>query len=239
MSRTIFLIFFVVGAALAEVPSYIHVCGRKNPDLEKCIIESLTTFRDKLKVGIPEYDVPSAEPMKLGHIQLLDSPSLKATADNVDIHGITNFKANSVSVDFDKMVVQFEVFFEKLMFEANYDIVVRILIPVNGRGFIRIDGRDMTAKVTLNYILAERKGKQYMYFPSVATKLKITDFASTLDNANSTVMTAVSQALGGSHEEILQTFTPALERVVSEKILLYGNAIVRHFPFDELFPDRA
>jgi len=51
--------------------SYIKLCKRKDPEINKCVVNSIENLRNKLKTGIPELNVPPIEPLMLKHIQLL------------------------------------------------------------------------------------------------------------------------------------------------------------------------
>lgn len=66
------------------------MCKRKDPEINKCIINSIETLRDKLKHGIPELDVPAIEPLRLPNLQLLRGP----TGARLDVN-LTNVKVNT------------------------------------------------------------------------------------------------------------------------------------------------
>jgi len=51
--------------------SYIKICKRKNPEINKCVVNSIENLRSKLKTGIPELNVPPIEPLMLKHVELL------------------------------------------------------------------------------------------------------------------------------------------------------------------------
>lgn len=54
--------------------SYIKVCNRNDPEINKCVLNSIEQLRGKLKSGIPELEVPAMEPLMLKHIRLLRGP---------------------------------------------------------------------------------------------------------------------------------------------------------------------
>jgi len=51
--------------------SYIKVCKRKDPELNKCVVNTIENLRNKLKTGIPELNTPPVEPLVLKHMRLL------------------------------------------------------------------------------------------------------------------------------------------------------------------------
>jgi len=48
----------------------------------------------------------------------------------------------------------------------------------------------------------------------------------------------VKNFIGNNQEEVISVFKPAIEEVVVKRILSLSNDIVKHFTFEELFPDR-
>lgn len=58
-----------------SIASYIKVCNRKDPEINKCVLNSIEQLRDKLTTGIPELSVPPIEPLILNHIRLLRGPN--------------------------------------------------------------------------------------------------------------------------------------------------------------------
>lgn len=49
---------------------------------------------------------------------------------------------------------------------------------------------------------------------------------------------AINQVVEQNKMEILDTLAPNVEKAMSKKSLEIGNSLIKHFTFDELFPDR-
>ena len=54
--------------------SFIKICNRKDPEINNCVLNSIEQLRSKLKIGIPELEVPAIEPFTLKHVRLLRGP---------------------------------------------------------------------------------------------------------------------------------------------------------------------
>lgn len=52
----------------------MKVCNRNDPEINKCVLNSIEQLRNKLKSGIPELEVPAIEPLILKHVRLLRGP---------------------------------------------------------------------------------------------------------------------------------------------------------------------
>lgn len=60
-----------------------------------------------------------------------------------------------------------------------------------------------------------------------------------LDNAAlNRLNQVVSNFIGNNQEEVIKAFKPAIEKVVVKRILSLSNNIVKHFTFEELFPEQ-
>ncbi|XP_078043378.1 uncharacterized protein LOC144473402 [Augochlora pura] len=236
------LLFFAAVAALAsaELPPYIHVCGIRNPNLDQCIIDSVTDMADVLREGDPELGIPSSNPFVIDRVQLADFPNFKAYGTNIKIYGFPTYHIKSMHLDTEKRQLDVVLTFDEIRMEAEYNVSARILIPIEGSGPIHLVTKNVGATVRMNYDIVEHKGKRYMYFTSMTTKLDIKDFEAKFESRNfdKTLQQAVSQALGGSHKEILDSSRPSIENIISKKCLETANNLCKNYTFDELFPDR-
>ncbi|XP_034186420.1 putative beta-carotene-binding protein [Osmia lignaria lignaria] len=239
-SNQLLFLMTVIGMAVAEVPSYIHVCGRKDPKLDECVINSVKSLRDKLRDGIPELDIPPVEPLKMSKVELIDTPSFKATATDIILRGLLTYHVNFLHVDLKKQQIDIDVYFEENKLDAHFNITAQILVPIVGKGPISLVAKNVAAKANLNFKLVDHAGKKYVFFPSMTTNLDVKnyDLKFEAENFDNSLHDAISQALGNSRQEILDAVKPNLEKVISETVLSMANKIGKHFTYDELLPDR-
>lgn len=79
-----------------------------------------------------------------------------------------------------------------------------------------------------------------MYLSKVTINLILTEHKIEFKNNNSDqLQEIIKNFIGNNQEEILATVKPALERAVSGTIISISNNIVKHFTYDQLFPDRT
>lgn len=74
---------------------YIHICKRNDPQVSKCIRESIEVLRPRLVKGIPEINVPGMEPLHISDIVIAngDGPShFRAILKHVKVYGASDFK---------------------------------------------------------------------------------------------------------------------------------------------------
>lgn len=239
-SNQILLFTTVLSLAVAKVPSYIHVCGAKNPKLDDCVINSVISLRDKLRVGIPELDIPPVEPLKIERIQLTDMPDFKTYGTNMELRGLLTYHIKFLHVDLKKQRIDIDVKFDETKLNAMYNVTAKILVPITGSGPISLTTNNVDAKVKITYKLVERRGEKYVYFDSMKIHLNIKDYDLTFDSDtfDKTLKDAIVQVLGSSHQEVLDATRPNVEKAISETVLNMANKICKHFTFDELLPNR-
>ena len=94
-------------------------------------------------------------------------------------------------------------------------------------------------KGQIEFQIVERRGLRKVYFSSLKLKVFIRDYRALYRPGDERPLTAaINNLLVQSKKEIIESITPSLEREVSKIVLEIANRIVRHFTYDELFPDK-
>ncbi|XP_057337492.1 uncharacterized protein LOC130675686 [Microplitis mediator] len=240
-------IFFLTISALflvtlCQVPSYIKICGRKDPQLNQCIKSSVESLRHKLRTGIPEFAVPPLEYLNIEEgLPLANSNEIKASAKQVKLYGLPDFQINSIKMNIETKTIDLDIYFKNVQLEGDYDVTAKIIVPVTGKGPIKIDAESVSAKVTIIYRLVNTKKGQRMHFTSMTCKLKIGSYHSKFvarEGPDATFSEAINSVINNSQQEILEGIIPSLERSISKKVLELSNKITKNFTYEELFPDR-
>ncbi|KAL7294604.1 hypothetical protein TKK_0011910 [Trichogramma kaykai] len=225
--------------SVAVVPPYIRICGRRNPNLDQCVLESVAQMMPKLQQGIPELDVPSLEPLDVEEIALANLDDFRAVATNVKLRGLSTFEIRYLKVDLKKQRIDIELVFPKVYMNSDYDVKAKILVPIHEKGPIDTVTDNVHAKAQLKFQTVERRGRKLLYFPTMTTKVVIKDYTANFQpGITNPISLAINAVLENSRPEIIESMTPSLEKAISEKVLDVANRICKHFTFDELFPDR-
>ncbi|XP_046833582.1 uncharacterized protein LOC124430690 [Vespa crabro] len=236
-----FVLLLLANLAMTEIPSYINICGRRNPKLDECVINSIELIRDKLITGIPELDVPKISPLTLKKLIFADEPNFQIKAENVQIYGIDTFQIINLKTDLKKQQIDTTVIFKQIKIETAYDINTKILVPFVGDGNIKADTNNVTAKVLLRYKLIEKDGKKYIYYFSMTTKLDIKDIIMNIEpgnNTDNTLREIISNIFNSNKKDMVAIILPSIEKSISDNVLKISNNIVKHFYYDEILPDR-
>ncbi|KAK4880291.1 hypothetical protein RN001_008437 [Aquatica leii] len=122
-------IFLVTPTLLQNIPSYVPLCKRNDPDLSQCIINSVNVIRPYLLKGIPEMDIPQGEPLHFFNFSTtVDAVNTKLSADLWDqqAHKLMNFDLKSVNFDLDQLKGSIDIFFPKFDLEGQYKFVGKL-----------------------------------------------------------------------------------------------------------------
>ncbi|KAL0101155.1 hypothetical protein PUN28_018779 [Cardiocondyla obscurior] len=121
-----------------KTSDYIQVCGRRNPKIEQCILNSVENLRSKICDGIPELDVPSINPMTFKDINFIDTPSMKVYLKRVNTSGLCNFNVTYLRGDPIKLHYDIELKMNHVIFDIDYDFNIRLLVPIEHKGLLNL-----------------------------------------------------------------------------------------------------
>uniref|UniRef100_A0A182RG70 Uncharacterized protein n=1 Tax=Anopheles funestus TaxID=62324 RepID=A0A182RG70_ANOFN len=78
-----------IAGTFAAVPSSIKVCSRNDPDLNRCITESVNDLRPRLATGkiSDEFRIPPLEPLALSTVNMDRGQSLRPPSVNCSCPG--------------------------------------------------------------------------------------------------------------------------------------------------------
>ncbi|KAK0082831.1 hypothetical protein PV325_009776 [Microctonus aethiopoides] len=240
LSSCIFAI--VIAITFAEVPSFIKVCGRRDPNLDTCVLNSVNALRDKLRTGIPEIQVPPLEPLALDRgLPLSNAKDLMAYARNVKLYNIHTFKVKNLHVDLEKKRLDIHISLDSIRMTGDYNITTKIVVPVTRMGHIDIQTKAIDARAVLHFKFINTKKGPRIFFSEMTCKLSIDGYTSKYHGTqepDDTFGDVINSVINDQQKEILESITPQLEKVISTRVLEIANQIGTHFTYDELLPDR-
>lgn len=78
------------------VAEFLHVCQFHEPQYETCVSKSISDLKPYLKVGVPEYNIPSLEPLNLKKLSVSPTSSLKLQGTDIQVYGASNFDVTKI-----------------------------------------------------------------------------------------------------------------------------------------------
>lgn len=238
------LTYTLFSVAFAAIPSYIKVCSRKDPEINKCVFNSIEQLRDKLITGIPELSVPPIEPLILKHIRLLRGPigaRLDVNLTNIQVFGPSTFKIRDFKIDPNNVVLTFKVGFQKLDFQGKYQINTQILLlKLVGEGNVTGNFLGYESDCFLKSHKVIRNNQTHIIFEKMKFNIKINKAHINLDNlfnGDPVLGPASNEVLNANSDLLVDEIKPVLEDALSDLFTNISNKITEAFTYDELFPD--
>lgn len=71
---------------------FLHICQTNDPQYEECISDSIEHLRPYLKTGVPEYNIPSMEPLLLKKLTFTPTNSIRVQAADIEAFGASDFE---------------------------------------------------------------------------------------------------------------------------------------------------
>ncbi|XP_058447268.1 putative beta-carotene-binding protein [Malaya genurostris] len=151
-----------------QLPSYMRICNRDDPELGQCIKESLQRLLPELHSGIPSIDFPAIDPYsqessyyEYKNRQMLGSLHIK----NSKTFGMSLAQVQDVRVnaDDDSLRMEVDISFPKLVTEGKFKGEGSFnTIKVVSKGFFNITTTNVTTTWKFSGRTYERNGEQYM-----------------------------------------------------------------------------
>ncbi|XP_011687610.1 PREDICTED: protein takeout-like [Wasmannia auropunctata] len=248
-SAHIFAFLFITTAFVAvrtrDIPPFLKICHRSDPNLNECIKRSIDLLRPYLKTGISALQIPSCEPLRVPRIEISQSAgpiSIRSTYTDIEVQGGTSFILKSIKTDIDNDRVRLKLYLPRLEMNARYNMEGKILmLPISGNGLARGNFTDID-------VIAIVQGERYQSKKTGETHYRVIDFYADIDvghanihldnlfNGDSTLSNAMNLFLNNNWKIVAAEVKPALENAVSEIFKTFSNKIYSKFPFDTLLP---
>ncbi|XP_026323428.1 protein takeout-like [Hyposmocoma kahamanoa] len=237
------VLLLAIHAATADIPSYIKICHRDDPTVDKCIMNSVEELRPKIKAGIPELDVPGIDPLSLGQIALARGPQgakLTAVVNNVTVQGSSDFILQELKSDLVKNRFDFKILLPRLEFSGKYKMDIQVLLlRLQGRGNITGTFKDYACNVTMRGHKEKRGDDEFLKFDPFKVKLRVGQssiYLTNLFDGDPVLGPATNRVINENSNVFLEEIRPVLERSLAELFTEMANKITSKFTYKELFP---
>ncbi|KYN26921.1 Circadian clock-controlled protein [Trachymyrmex cornetzi] len=220
---------------------FLHVCQTQDPHYETCVTESIEYLKPYLKTGVPEYNIPSLEPLILKKLEFLPSSSLRLEATDVEAKGASNFVLKKVKLDFNTLIFLVDVELPNIQVEGTYSVDGKILlIPIRGSGPIHGNFSNCigACKMQIEKYLDE-DGEEKMRITDFKLKISVDKGTIRLDNlfgGEKALGDVVNSAINNNFDLFLKELLPLVEKALSDSFQNLTTSIIQQFTFAQLFP---
>ncbi|XP_025834597.1 protein takeout isoform X2 [Agrilus planipennis] len=226
----IIAVLFSVVFAKQDIPPFLHVCHRQDPELNQCFIAA----------GVPEYNIPSLEPLIMDQLISEDLSGIHIEAKDVKAWGCSKYFVRNNSVDVENQKYQLDVYLPELQIEAYYTVDGKLLLmPVKGEGPMKANITHVVTKVKLEGETFESNGERFLKYTSMVMKVTVGGghvLFSNLFSGDKLLNDVINLTINNNFDAFLKELLPVIEKSLSAVFLDISNKIVNKFTFDQLFP---
>ncbi|CAO1314672.1 unnamed protein product [Diamesa serratosioi] len=228
-----------------RMPSTIHVCSRNDPDLPKCILNSVAHLQPRLASGIfsDDFIVPALEPLILETIKMERGRDFKATFSKISVKGPSNFIIEKLKMNLQNTTFEIIISLPRLEFTGKYNIKIRVLVvEFNGNGDMKGVFEKSKARVRMRARKYQKNGQTYMKFDTFNIKIQPGTQQVLLTNlfkGNKNLEEIGNRFINENTQLFINEVVPGLEQNLAEIFTKTANEIVASASLDELFPEVA
>ncbi|XP_068152474.1 protein takeout [Drosophila tropicalis] len=244
MNSQLFVLAVLVcflGSAMAVMPDYIQVCHRHEPELSKCLKNSVHSLRPYLAKGIKELNIPPLEPLYIGDLNILDgSAGLTVLAKKLSIKGASNFEITKLRASIPNKRFDFELILPHLQGEGLYELNGNILaLPIKGKGPFTGNFTNFVAYVKVTYDVKNVNDIEYLQVKDFVLKIRTGKGNLKLDNlfnGDKVLGDVINDTINQNFESFTNEVIAPIARALQEKFLVITTKILENFTYSELFP---
>ncbi|CAH1963274.1 unnamed protein product [Acanthoscelides obtectus] len=236
------VVVLLIGAASCrKLPSFIEICHRKDPQINKCLQRNVEILRPRLKNGIPEMQIPGFNPLVISQATLSGGVSFEAIFNNIRMYGADDFIMDRFEVTTDpKFRFDLDIHFDKLRILSDYKINGRLLVlQLNGAGPADGNYTNVKAHLTTEGEHYQKNGKDHVRFVDKKIDLSIGSTNLYFDHIlgdNDQLNVQTNRIINENSQEIIKELSPVITKVIGEFVFGIANRIFERYSYDDLFP---
>ncbi|XP_058818965.1 putative beta-carotene-binding protein [Topomyia yanbarensis] len=227
-----------------QLPSYMRICNRDDPELGQCIKESLQRLLPELHTGIPSIDFPAIDPFsrdssyfEYNNQQMHGSIHIK----NAKTFGMSKAQIRNVRAfaDDDSFRMEVDVSFPKLITEGKFKGEGRFnSIKVASKGYFNVTTTDVSTTWKISGRTVDRNGEQYMLIDKFDMSPEVGDmkiYATGLfpdPGLNQVALDFVNQYWPSLYKEMLPETRRSWEPIMLDVI----NKMFNRVPYRRILP---
>ncbi|XP_052864667.1 protein takeout-like [Anopheles cruzii] len=235
------LLFVVLAAASAatvyERPPYILPCRRSDPEINKCIRNSLNFVKPYVARGLPELKTPALEPLRIEELAMENNAGavrIKALFTDIVAHGAGNYTIKEVRSDLKKLRIDMSIGIPRVESRGKYEVIGNVLLlPVRSNGEFWTEFSDITAIAKIYGKSVERDGETFMAIDKITidftmknARFKVKDHV----NTQNVLGEAINQFLNQNANELIQEMRPAASQSIGKLFRKFLNDAFTNLP---------
>ncbi|BES87567.1 Haemolymph juvenile hormone Hypothetical protein protein (JHBP) [Nesidiocoris tenuis] len=224
-------------------------CSRNNPDIDRCLLNAARGSVQKVFEGMPLYNLPSLEPMKLGKTSMSAKKgpvSIQITLEDAVLTGASKLQIDSAKYRHDIDQLRIGGLHKDIRLNGHYSMRGSIFsIPVNSEGTAEIMFKNVIAdhlvqfspraKLDLHKSPKQRPIVQcYLDMKSI----ELMRFNMTAQGFGYFANRALNEVMNSNWRLLYSAFKPSVEDWLHTDYSKTMDSFFSSFDFDEILPER-
>ncbi|XP_049535240.1 protein takeout-like [Anopheles darlingi] len=231
------LILLASAATVYERPSYILPCRRSDPEINKCIRNSLNFVKPYVARGLPELKTPALEPLRIEELAMENNAGavrIKALFTDIVASGAGNYTIKEVRSDLKKLRIDMSIGIPRVETRGKYEVIGNVLLlPVRSNGEFWTEFTDISAIAKIYGKQIERDGETFMGIDKITidftmknARFKVKDHV----NTQNVLGEAINQFLNQNANELIQEMRPAASQSIGKLFRKFLNDAFTNLP---------
>ncbi|XP_053692560.1 uncharacterized protein LOC128741010 [Sabethes cyaneus] len=246
----VIVVLFAFESVICYLPPSIKVCHLSDPELDRCIIDSV----DRIRPNIASGDFGNGTKllaMDPAFVQRLDvdgGPSLQASFHNCTVIGAASFRIDKLHFDKRKKTIKVLLSLAMMNLRGKYSMRMKLsMLQLDGAGDFQTNSSDVKVLLKIHYTPVERNAddgagsrRPGIRFLPVDFKVKFAGPVrfnlQNLLNGRPELDQVANEALNQNPDLLLDRAIPPIRRFFSDMFTTVANGVVRDADLDEVFP---
>ncbi|XP_011192233.2 protein takeout [Zeugodacus cucurbitae] len=234
----------IVEQERTQLPSFVKICRRSDPNLDMCARNSLLAMKDLLHYGIPELFIPPITPLVVPEIKMdQDSGAiyLHSTFKNITVNGLGDFTLNELHINPQKMRLTLMMSVPNVTMHAKYVMKGKIMMmPLMGEGDFKANFSNVELNTVITAEQYNKNGSTYAKVKDVKVKYtlgKAELHLSNLFNGDQALGDRMNTFVNENWDSLSNELRPLMETSISDIVRASTEKIFDTYSFDDLLPE--
>ncbi|KAL3283520.1 hypothetical protein HHI36_006659 [Cryptolaemus montrouzieri] len=243
MYKSLYILFVlcVFSVRMKELPEYIKKARcHIDENIEQCMkVNGNKILRQLISEGVPEFNLPSMNPLKVDFIQMINTPQLQVNVSKMEVHGLTEMTIIEAKAKPAEGVFKASLINKNITVVGKYTANGKILtFPVVGEGDFSIYLKNGLYNETVICRMVKRNGDDYLermnIFLTANFERVVSDFRN-LFNGNKQLGDQFNMLLNENWEYLISEYGPSVVQFLKNLMGNLFDSFTSNVPFKNLF----
>ncbi|KAK7866334.1 hypothetical protein R5R35_003264 [Gryllus longicercus] len=227
-----------------KLPPQFKLCTR-DEKLTSCLEEAFVVALHQLAPGLPEFGIPSLDPLHLPEIGVGDETSnspvnLRIHLTDILVHNLKTAKPSNTKADLDNYQLSTHGIVNLLGVEADYVMDGRILLlPAKGKGRVSFNVTNLEGDAAFKGEKQIKKGKEYLKINQFDFRIthieSVNIYFDNLFNGDKTLGPPINKLINENWQEIWSQVQLPLQELLQYTFKEFARRIFDKVPMDDVF----